>query len=79
VILIVLLATATFTTLSLQTQKAQAAPAMVAGINYMSSGNAWSESDATLNADFSRFANDGITHISVRIMWSVMMPTSSGL
>ena len=45
----------------------------------MSSGNAWSESDATLNADFARFANNGIKHISVRVMWSVMMPTSSGL
>ena len=79
VILIVLLATATFATLSLQTQKAQAAPTMMSGINYMSSGNAWTESDAILNADFARFAKNGITHVSVRIMWSVMMPTSSGL
>ena len=52
---------------------------MMSGINYMSSGNAWTESDATLKTDFARFSSNGINHISVRIMWSVMMPTSSGL
>jgi len=52
---------------------------MVSGVNYMSSGNAWAESDAVLKADFARFSNDGIKEVSVRIMWSVMMPTSSGL
>jgi hypothetical protein len=45
----------------------------------MSSGNAWAESDSVLKADFQRFADDGIKHISIRIMWSVMEPTSSGL
>jgi hypothetical protein len=79
VILIVLLATATFATLSLQTPQAQAATTLVAGVNYMSSGNAWSESDATLKADFQRFANDGVKEVSIRVMWSVMMPSSSGL
>jgi aryl-phospho-beta-D-glucosidase BglC (GH1 family) len=52
---------------------------MASGINYMSNGNAWTETDSTLNADFARFKNDGITHVSIRVMWSVMMPTSSGL
>jgi hypothetical protein len=52
----------------------QATPALAAGINYMSSGNQWTESDSQLNADFKRFADDGIIHISARIMWSVMEP-----
>jgi predicted deacylase len=49
------------------------------GINYMSAGNAWVDPDTQLNTDFTRFANDGIKHLSIRMMWSVMMPTSTGL
>ncbi len=50
---------------------------MITGINYLSNGNGWTESNSTLDADFSRFSNDGIKHISVRMMWSVMEPTHS--
>jgi len=45
------------------------------GINYMSNGNAWAEPTATLDSDFSRFRSDGVTHLSIRIMWSVTEPT----
>jgi len=48
---------------------------LASGINYMSSGNQWTESNATLDADFARFSNDGIKHISARIMWSIMEPS----
>ena len=47
----------------------------VAGINYLSSGNRWAETDSQLNDDFSRFASDGIKHTSVRLMWSVLEPS----
>jgi endo-1,4-beta-mannosidase len=47
----------------------------VAGLNYLSSGNRWDETNSQLNTDFSRFASDGIKHISVRLMWSVMEPS----
>ena len=56
-------------------EPAQAQTSVVAGVNYMSYGNAWGESTATLDADFARFANLGIKHISMRIMWSVTEPT----
>jgi hypothetical protein len=52
---------------------------MLTGINYLSNGNKWAESNSILDADFSRFANDGIKHISVRIMWSVMEPSHSDI
>jgi hypothetical protein len=45
-----------------------------AGLNYLSAGNRFDDSDSQLMADFARFANDGIKHISVRIMWSVLEP-----
>jgi endo-1,4-beta-mannosidase len=44
----------------------------VAGLNYLSSGNRWDDTDSQLNNDFSRFSNDGIKEISVRLMWSVL-------
>jgi aryl-phospho-beta-D-glucosidase BglC (GH1 family) len=47
----------------------------VSGLNYLSSGNRWDETNTQLNNDFSRYASDGIKHISVRLMWSVMEPT----
>ncbi len=52
---------------------------MQVGINYLSNGNAWTESNATLQRDFARFSNDGVKHLSCRIMWSVMMPSSGQL
>ncbi len=52
---------------------------MIAGINYLSNGNAWTESDTTLNTDFTRFEQDGIKHLSIRMMWSVMEPTNGTL
>jgi endo-1,4-beta-mannosidase len=61
-------------TLGLQVQPAQAQTTLAAGINYISCGNAWGESDATLAADFARFASNGIKHINIRIMWSVTEP-----
>jgi len=78
-VLIALIIVSTFAALSSSIQPTQAAPTLVSGINYMSNGNAWTEPDSTLNADFARFRSDGITHVSIRIMWSVMMPSSSGL
>ncbi|HJX22930.1 MAG TPA: cellulase family glycosylhydrolase [Candidatus Bathyarchaeia archaeon] len=60
-----------------QVRPAQAQATLVAGINYLSSGNAWGEPNSTLTADFSRFAKDGIKHINVRILWSVTEPTFS--
>jgi len=78
-VLIALIVASTFATLSYSAMQTQADTTMASGINYMSNGNAWTEPDATLNADFARFANNGIKHVSVRVMWSVMMPTSSGL
>jgi hypothetical protein len=48
---------------------------MVSGINYLSSGNRWDDTDSQLNNDLSRFAGDGIKHISVRLMWSVLEPS----
>ena len=51
----------------------------VAGINYLSAGNSFSESSTTLNTDFARFQRDGIKHISVRIVWSVLEPTYNSL
>jgi hypothetical protein len=48
---------------------------LVTGINYMSAGNIFSDSDSQLNADFARFANDGIKHISMRLIWSTLEPT----
>jgi endo-1,4-beta-mannosidase len=50
-------------------------PRTVSGINYLSSGNRWDETDTQLNNDFSRYASDGIKHISVRLMWSVLEPS----
>jgi hypothetical protein len=47
---------------------------LVSGINYLSSGNRWDDTNSQLNNDFSRFARDGIKHISVRLMWSVLEP-----
>ena len=47
----------------------------VSGLNYLSSGNRWDETNSQLNTDFSRYASDGIKHISVRLMWSVMEPS----
>jgi hypothetical protein len=54
--------------------QAHATTNLVACINYMSSGNSWADSDTQLNADFKRFSDDGIKHLSLRIMWSVMEP-----
>lgn len=47
----------------------------VSGLNYLSSGNRWDETNSQLNSDFSRYASDGIKHTSVRLMWSVMEPS----
>jgi endo-1,4-beta-mannosidase len=78
-LLITIVLVSAFAAITYSTMPVSAANTMVSGINYMSSGNAWAESDATLNADFARFASDGIRHVSIRMMWSVMMPSSSGL
>ncbi len=69
----------TFAALSSSIQPTQAATTMASAVNYMSNGNAWTEPDSTLNADFARFKSNGITHVSIRVMWSIMMPSSSGL
>ena len=45
------------------------------GINYLSAGNRFSDSDSQLDADFSRFASDGVKHISMRLIWSQLEPT----
>jgi len=47
---------------------------LVSGINYLSSGNEWSENATTLQNDFALFSSNGIKHISVRIMWSTTEP-----
>jgi hypothetical protein len=49
------------------------------GINYLSYGNAWTDPANVLQTDFSRFGQDGIQQLSVRVMWSVMMPTMGNL
>lgn len=49
------------------------------GINYLSYGNGWYESNSLLQSDFARFQQDGIHHLSIRVMWSTMMPTNSSL
>lgn len=49
------------------------------GINYLSYGNGWYESNALLQSDFDRFQQDGIRHLSLRVMWSTMMPTNDSL
>ncbi|HSV49096.1 MAG TPA: glycoside hydrolase family 2 TIM barrel-domain containing protein [Candidatus Acidoferrales bacterium] len=49
------------------------------GINYLSSGNVWSETNSLIQSDFARFQQDGIRHLSVRVMWSTMMPTNASL
>jgi endo-1,4-beta-mannosidase len=77
-LLIALIAGSTLTTIGIHIVAAAQSP-MVVGINYMSAGNRYDDSDAQLQTDFSRFANDGIKHISIRLMWSVLMPTSSGI
>jgi hypothetical protein len=51
----------------------------VTGINYMSAGNTFSDSDTVLNTDFERFANEGIKHISMRLIWSTLEPTYNSL
>lgn len=57
------------------TQPGEIGVGTVSGINYLSSGNRWDDTDSQLNNDFSRFAGDGIKHISVRLMWSVLEPS----
>ena len=49
---------------------------MITGVNYNSDGNQWAESTAVLERDFARWASDGISIVSVRIMSSVMAPSS---
>jgi hypothetical protein len=48
---------------------------MQKGINYLSYGNAWTEPTSILQNDFERFKQDHIQYLSIRVMWSVMMPT----
>ena len=70
------------TTSGFQVKPAQAALTqanLVTGLNYMSAGNIYSDSDSVLNADFARFAKDGIKHISMRLMWSTLEPTYNSL
>ena len=45
------------------------------GLNYLSAGNRFDDSDSQLNTDFARFARDGIKHISMRLIWSQLEPT----
>jgi hypothetical protein len=47
----------------------------VSGVNYLSDGNQWAESNATLAGDFAFFNATGVRHISIRVMWSCMEPT----
>ncbi len=49
------------------------------GLNYLSCGNAWTEPASVLQTDFSRFRQDQIQYLSIRVMWSVMMPTFGNL
>jgi hypothetical protein len=48
---------------------------LVVGLNYLSAGNRFDDSDSQLDADFARFAGDGIKHISMRLIWSQLEPT----
>jgi hypothetical protein len=54
---------------------AQAQTTLVADLNHKSAGNAFSDSVTTFDADFARFANNGIKHISMRTMWSFAEPS----
>lgn len=40
----------------------------------MSAGNRYADTNTQLEQDFTRFANDGIKKISIRLMWSVLEP-----
>lgn len=49
------------------------------GLNYISYSNDWSEPLSTIQNDFTRFKNDGLTNINLRIFWKVLMPTSTNI
>jgi hypothetical protein len=49
--------------------QAQTTPVFRSGLNYLSSGNRFSQEDSVTEADFVYFKANGITDISIRIFW----------
>jgi hypothetical protein len=74
----ILLAATIILSVSSSPTSAQIAP-MQKGVNYLSNGNAWTEPETLLQNDFSRFQQDHIRYLSIRIMWSIMMPTPGNI
>jgi endo-1,4-beta-mannosidase len=63
---------------SLPTEAAQ--PTMRLGVNYLSDGNAYSDTTNTiLTRDFTFFKNNNITDITIRLVWSAVETDTQGV